>query len=216
MKAMILAAGRGSRLAALTEKTPKPLLPVHGKPLIERQIEQLKAAGLTDLVINLHHLGDQIVGALGDGTHLGVSISYSQEDSPLETGGGVKYALPLLGNEPFVLLNGDIWTDFDFQTLPESLPSPGLAHVVVTPTPQWRERGDFEYRSGYVSARGTAYVYCGIAMLAPEIIEARTETVFSLRDIYFDLIETNRLTAQTFHGEWLDIGTLAEYKSLNA
>ena len=212
---MILAAGRGTRLAPLTDTTPKPLLPVQGKPLIEWQIMHLRDAGITELVINTYHLGEQIVAALGDGERLGVSIQYSRESELLETAGGIKQALPLLGDAPFVLLNGDIWTDFDFTTLPARPPRHCPAHIVLTATPPWRDAGDFDYDQGYVTQRGSGYVYCGIAILEPDLIAARPETVFSLRDVFFELIDVHALSAQTFHGEWLDIGTLEQYRSIS-
>lgn len=214
MKAMILAAGRGSRLAPLTDKVPKPMLPVRDRPLIRWQLEWLKKAGITEIVINLHHLGEQIRDDLGDGYDLGVTLQYSPEDELLETAGGVKHALPLLGDDPFVILNGDIWTDFDFRTLPSAPPDDLPAHIVLTPTPSWRAAGDFEFDGSRVAARGGAFVYCGIAVLTPELLKNRPEHAFSLRDVYFDLIRTRQLSGQIFEGQWLDIGTLEQYESI--
>ena len=216
MKAMILAAGRGTRLAPLTDHTPKPMLPIRGRPLIEWQIEQLKAAGIEQIVINTYHLGQQIMDALGDGQRLGVSIEYSIEESLLDTGGGIKRALPLLGKDPFLVLNGDIWTDFNFADLPAAPPRGCPAHVVLTPTPDWREQGDFASDGTRVTARGSDYVFCGIAIATPALVAGITNTTFSLREIYFSLIRANILSAQIFHGTWLDIGTLAQYQSLQS
>ena len=123
MKAMILAAGKGSRLSPLTDKTPKPLLPIQGRPLIEYIVKNLAREGYHQIVINLHHLGDQIIEFLGDGSRYRVDITYSLEEELLETGGGIKKALNLLGNEPFLIVNGDIYTDFRFSDLPEQLPN---------------------------------------------------------------------------------------------
>lgn len=215
MKAMILAAGRGTRLAPLTNHTPKPMLAVKGKPLIEWQIRALAQAGIRDLVINLHHLGEQIESHLGSGHELGVSIAYSHESALLETGGGIKHALPLLGDDPFAILNGDIWTDFNFARLPAQPDNQAPAQIVVTPTPKWRDHGDFEYDDGLVTARGTHYVYCGIAVLRPELLYDQPDGPFSLRDTYFSLLSQGRLRASLFEGTWVDIGTAEQYNALN-
>lgn len=214
MKAMILAAGKGTRLAPLTDTTPKPLLELAGKPLIQWQIEALVRAGVDHVVINLHHLGEQISQHLGDGRNLGVDISYSWEPTLLETGGGIVNALPLLGDTPFWLLNGDIWTDFDFSCLPTSPPDDNAAHIVLTPTPASRDRGDFTWRGGKVTARGGDFVYCGIAVIPPALFGDQSATHFSLRDVLFRLIEKGQLSAQIHQGMWHDIGTPTEYERL--
>lgn len=216
MKVMILAAGRGRRLAPLTDTVPKPMLPVAGKPLIQWQIEALARAGAKEIIINLHHLGAQIADHLGDGATFGLAISYSWEDQLLETGGGIVNALPFFDDEPFWLLNGDIWTDFDFATLSRQLDPPNLAHIVLTPTPAYRDAGDFEFSDGQVTARGQSYVYCGIALLAPELFHGLTPGHFSLRDVYFDLIAAGALSGQVHPGQWQDIGTLDEYNAINS
>ena len=213
-RAMILAAGKGTRLRPLTLERPKPMLPLAGKPLIQHQIEALAAAGIEEVVINLHYLGDQISAHLGTGATYGLRITYSEEDELLETGGGIVHALPLLGDQPFLLLNGDIWTDFAFSALPSPLPSPGLAHLVLTPTPGYRAHGDFNFADGRITARGEDYVYCGMAVLHPELFKDHITTHFSLRDIYFDLIERQALTAQIHTGQWHDIGTVEQYEEL--
>ena len=211
---MILAAGRGSRLAPLTDHTPKPMLPIQGRPLIDWQIQWLIQAGIREFVINLHHLGEQIEAHLGNGEDHGVDIQYSHEVDLLETGGGIKHALPLLGSEPIVLLNGDIWTDFDFRRLPAALPTDSEAHLIVTPTPAWRDEGDFRFRNGRITARGPGHGYCGIAMINPQLVAQDPRAAFSLRDHYFELIKRHALSAQLFSGVWHDIGTLDQYNSL--
>ncbi len=216
MKAMILAAGKGSRLAPLTQTTPKPMLPLAGKPLIEWQIEALSRAGFSKIFINLHHLGEQIEAPLGHGEKWQVEIQYSAEPQLLETGGGIVNALDLLGDAPFVVLNGDIWTDFDFKTLHNALHPPNMAHVVLTPTPAYRETGDFEYAQGQVTRRGNRYVYCGIAVLSPNLFAGLEVGEFSLRDLYFGLVTDKRLSAQVHEGVWHDIGTLEQYEALAA
>ena len=215
MKAMIFAAGEGRRLAPLTDKTPKPLLPVRGVPLIERQLQQLAHAGITDVVINLYHLGDQIRDHLGNGERLGVHIHYSPEATLMDTGGGLVNALPLLGAEPFLILNGDIYTDFPFQNLPTHLPGDRPVHIVVVPTPSYRDRGDFEYANGRITGRGDHYVYCGIAVMHPRAIKAYPLEPFSLAQVFFNLIDAAGLSAEVYNGTWVDIGTPAQYAALN-
>ena len=165
---MILAAGRGERLRPLTERVPKPLLPVGGEPLIVHQIRWLHRAGIKEIVINLHHLGAQIERTLGSGADLGVRIRYSPEPELLDTGGGVYSALPHLSPGPFVVLNGDIWTNYRFADLGQTRPH--KAHLVLTPKPARRERADFhiERDAGISRVRrgpGDDLTYCGIAVL---------------------------------------------------
>ncbi|MFW6092739.1 MAG: nucleotidyltransferase family protein [Pseudomonadota bacterium] len=214
MKAMILAAGRGERLRPLTDTTPKPLVRLGGKPLLEHQLGWLAAAGIRDVVINLHHLGQQIVDTFGDGRALGVRISYSLEPELLETGGGVVKALPLLGSEPFVVLNGDIFTDFDFTTLPATLDAATLAHLVVTPKPRFRCRGDFATDGARITGRHGDYLYCGIGVVDPAALEGYRAEPFSLREVLFALLEQGRLGAQVWHGAWTDVGTPAQLEAL--
>lgn len=216
MKAMILAAGRGERLRPLTDRIPKVLAEVGGEPLLAHQLRWLSAAGIREVVINLHHLGQQIVDAFGDGHSYGVRITYSLEPELLETGGGIAKALPLLGREPFLLLNGDVFTDFPLAELP-TRPEPGsLAHLVVTPRPPFRERGDFEVADDRITARGDSYVYCGIALIDPAILRGRPAEPFSLRDVYFQLIDQGAISAQVWEGYWTDIGTAEQLEEINA
>lgn len=214
MKAMILAAGRGERLRPLTDRTPKVMAPVAGEPLLAHQLRWLTGIGIRDVVINLHHLGQQIVDAFGDGSSYGVEIRYSHEARLLETGGGIVHALPLLGDEPFLLLNGDIYTDFPFSELPRALEPDAIAHLVVTPRPAFRERGDFEVRAGRIVGRGESYVYCGIALLDPAALHGQSPEPFSLRDVYFEAIERRALTAQIWRGYWTDIGTMKQLEEV--
>jgi len=213
--AMILAAGRGERLRPLTDHTPKPMVDVQGRPLLAHQIEWLARAGITELVINLHHLGEQIEAHFGDGGEFGVRIRYSREETLLETGGGIVNALPLLGDAPFLILNGDIFTDFPFASL-SPLPDWADIHLVVTPKPDFRERGDFEYADGRITARGDSYVYCGIALLRPDIFAADRAEPFSLRDRFFSAMDRGTLSAQVWDGYWIDIGSQAQLDAVNA
>ena len=214
MKAMILAAGQGRRLAPLTDQMPKPLLPIAGEALLIRQIRQLRTAGVTDLVINLYHLGDQIEAALGDGSGLGVAIRYSRESELLETGGGIVSALPMLGEEPFILLNGDILTDFQFSSLPQHLDTNILAHLLLTPKPPSRESGDFSFEDGRIVSRGGDWVYCGIGLIHPHLFLDAPTGPFSLRDLFFAALESNQLAGQIHNGRWTDIGSLADYTAV--
>lgn len=221
MKAMILAAGKGERMRPLTLHTPKPLIPVGGKPLIEWHLQALAAAGLTDLVINHAWLGEKLVAALGDGRSCGVRISWSAEGEPLETGGGILRALPLLGSEPFVLVNGDIWTDFDFSGL--ALPAGKLAHLVLIDNPGHKQSGDFCLQAGLVRNPGElgegkpALTYSGIAVLSPELFNGRQEGSFALAPLLRNAATAGLVSGEYFAGIWLDVGTperLAEAERL--
>ena len=216
MKAMILAAGRGTRLAPLTDKTPKPMLPIEGTPLIHWQLAALAQAGVSEVIINTHYLGDQIESSVGNGSQWGLNVQYSRESTPLETGGGVLNALPLLDADAFWVVNGDIWTDFDFANLP-STPGPGaLAHLILTPTPNWREHGDFEREGSWITRRGTSYCFTGIAVWSRAAFEGRQTQAFSLRDIFFELLDDRKLGCQIHTGRWQDIGTLDQYQALTS
>ena len=219
---MILAAGRGSRLAPLTDEIPKPLLEVQGQPLICHQLKRLKRAGIERVVINLFHLGHSIRQELGDGRRFGLSIAYSEEPELLETGGGIAHARNLLGEAPFILLNGDIWTDFDFATLPSRLPANINAHLVATPRPPHRDAGDFElqhrrlWRPDALSRRN--YVYCGISLMRTSFLDEHSNSgaskAFSLRDLMFSAAQKGQLGGQHFNGVWRDIGTLDQLISV--
>ena len=211
---MILAAGRGERLRPLTDHTPKPLLPIAGLPLIVHQVGWLASAGVHDIVINLHHLGGQIEGCLGDGSQLGVSITYSREEALLDTGGGIARALPLFGGMPFVILNGDIWTDYPFGRLPSSL-GDDLAHLVLTDTPAHRDAGDFGLAGNRVTRDfERPYVYCGISVLSHALFDEAPAAPFSLRDLLFRAIEDRAVGGELWHGRWIDIGTPDQLESV--
>ena len=167
MKAMLLAAGRGERMRPLTDTIPKPLLRIGGQTMIERHILALARAGITELVINHAHLGDQLVAALGDGHAYGVGITWSAEGATaLETGGGIFKALPLLGDAPFLVVNADIWTDFPFAEFPAEID--GLAHLVMVDNPEHHAGGDFSLSAGRLSQRGPAMLtFSGIGVWRP-------------------------------------------------
>jgi MurNAc alpha-1-phosphate uridylyltransferase len=202
---MILAAGRGTRLAPLTATVPKPLIEVGGETLIERHLRRLAAAGVRDVVINLAHLGALIEARLGNGEARGLRIAYSREgDAPLETGGGIARALPLLGDAPFLVVNADIWTEFPFDRL-QSPAAP--AHLVVVPNPPHNPDGDFRANGCGLERRAPRpYTYAGIGIFSPALFAGRDDA-FPLGSLLFELAREGRLTGEIFRGRWFDIGT---------
>ena len=204
---MILAAGKGERMRPLTLSLPKPLIEVNGQPLIEHHIRALAAAGITELVINHAWLGAQLEAALGDGSRLGVAIRFSPEGEPLETGGGIFRALPLLGSAPFVLVNGDIRTDFAFDTL--ALPSGCLAHLVLVDNPLHHPSGDFGLVEGRITLDAPERLtYSGIAVLHPQLFTGCTAGAFKLVDVLRPAIAAGQVSGQRLDGRWVDVGTL--------
>jgi MurNAc alpha-1-phosphate uridylyltransferase len=204
---MILAAGRGERLKPLTDTTPKPLVMAGGKPLIVHVIERLVLAGFTQLVINLGYLGDQIEAALGDGGALGAKIVYSREPKEaLETGGGIFQALPLL-SDPFLVVNGDVATDFPFTELPRQIP--GLAHLVLVPNPVHHPQGDFAFTEGWIKDQGAPrYTFSGIGVYRHALFAGCQPGRFPLAPILRRAIAKGQVSGQLYSGFWSDIGTL--------
>ena len=215
MKALLMAAGLGTRLRPLTQTTPKPLLPLAGRPVIDHLLEGLVAAGIREISINLHHLGEQLRQHLEASASSDAMLRFTEEPALLETGGTIAAALDWLGDEPFAVINADIFTDFDFARLPTTL-GDDLAHLVVTPTPDWREAGDFEVQDGRVVRRGASHVYCSIGVLSPHLLDNHPPAPFSWRDPLFAAVSAGRVGAQEHLGRWHDIGTLAQYESLQA
>jgi len=208
MKAMILAAGRGERMRPLTDHTPKPLLEAGGKPLIVHTINQLVAAGFTELVINHAHLGRQIEDALGCGWQFGANIRYSPEgEQALETAGGIINALPLLGDGAFLVVNGDIATDFPFASL-HGLPV-DRAHLVLVSNPPHHPDGDFALDgSGLVLANGAEkFTFSGIGLYRPELFDGVEPGIKKLAPILLQAIANKQVTGQLHGGFWMDIGT---------
>jgi N-acetyl-alpha-D-muramate 1-phosphate uridylyltransferase len=214
MKAMILAAGRGERMRPLTDHTPKPLLVVRGKPLIQWHLEALARAGITEVVINLAWLGARIRAALGEGRQFGLDIHYSDEGGvALETGGGIFHALPLLGAKPFLLVNGDVFTDLDFGTL--TLEPGALANLVLVPNPPQHPQGDFALRGALVSQEGEPrHTYSGIGIYHPELFDGCSAGRFPLLPLLQQAMSANRLRGQIHHGLWSDVGTVERLASL--
>lgn len=225
MKALIFAAGLGERMRPLSDVTPKPLLSVGGKRLIEWQLENLARCGVGEVVINTSHLAAQFPATLGDGSRYGVRIEYSYEGAmPLETGGGMLKALPLLGSEPFIALNGDIWSDFDFSSLP---PEPnGLAHLVLVDNPPQHPRGDFGIGADgallpFADAADAlrALTFAGIGVYRPEVLANWREVIgdtpaasenpprFSITPLLRAAISSGQVSWQHHRGAWSDIGT---------
>ncbi|MFU6376746.1 N-acetylmuramate alpha-1-phosphate uridylyltransferase MurU [Metapseudomonas otitidis] len=209
MKAMILAAGKGERMRPLTLHTPKPLVRAAGVPLIEYHLKALAAAGFVDVVINHAWLGQQIEDHLGDGARFGLCIRYSPEGEPLETGGGIHRALPLLGDEPFLVVNGDIWTDYDFSRL--HAPLDGLAHLVLVDNPAHHPGGDFQLHQGRVSdgvPGEPGLTYSGIAVLDPRLFEGCQPGAFKLAPLLRDAMAHAQVSGEHHPGHWVDVGTL--------
>jgi MurNAc alpha-1-phosphate uridylyltransferase len=205
---MILAAGRGERMRPLTDVVPKPLLHVGGERLIESHLRRLCAAGFTDIVINTAWLGDLIPATLGDGAQYGVRIAYSHErPEALETGGGIFHALPLLGAEPFLVVNGDVWTDVDFAAL--RLPAGSWAHLVLVTNPPQHARGDFWLEGAKVrdAGEGERWTYSGIGIYTAEFFAGAAGGKFALLPWLKRAINANALTGEHHAGRWYDIGT---------
>ncbi len=206
MKVMLLAAGRGERMRPLTDERPKPLLEVGGKALIVYLVEALVAAGYQELVINLAYRGEQIEAALGDGSRYQACIRYSHEREALETGGGIHQALPLLGAEPFLVVNTDVWSDFPFAKLPRE--PVGLAHLVLVENPSYRADGDFSLDHERVSNWSPwALTYSGIGVYRPELFEACRGGAFRLGPLLRQAANKGQLAGESYGGNWWDVGT---------
>ena len=246
MKAMILAAGRGERMRPLTDTMPKPLLPVGGRPLIEWHLVALARAGVREVVINHAWLGAQIIAALGDGARYGLAIRYSDEgDAALETGGGIFKALPSLGPGPFVVVNGDVWTDFDHRRLPE-LDAAALAALILVPNPPQHPRGDFALAPRATAIEATAgagagadagaavadracrhdvvaepgaeprYTFSGIGVYRPEFFAGCSPGKFPMLPLFRRAAAEGRLRGRLYQGQWHDIGTPERLRELDA
>ena len=205
---MILAAGRGKRMRPLTDRMPKPLLPVAGKPLIVWHIERLAAAGIRDLVINLAHLGQQIEDALGDGSAWGVDIRYSAEGEghALNTGGGILRALPMLGGQPFLVINADLWCDVDLSRL--ELPAGALAYLVMVENPVHHPEGDFHLAGGMLHEQGEPRLtFSGIGAYSPALFEACEPGAFPLAPLLREAMRAGRVMGTHHRGRWSDVGT---------
>jgi N-acetyl-alpha-D-muramate 1-phosphate uridylyltransferase len=221
-RAIILAAGRGERLRPLTDRMPKPLLPVGGRPLIEWQIERLAQGGFRDLVINHAHLGDMIEAVLGDGRRFGVRIRYSPESPALETAGGIVQAMPLLDAQPFVVVSGDIHTAFDFQSLEPRMaqiarnPEAHVAHLVLVDNPPWHANGDMGLDNGYVTREGERLTYGNIAVFHPRIFLGMGRgTWLKLFPWLYQFVDAGMVTGEHYRGPWDNVGTAEQLAALD-
>jgi MurNAc alpha-1-phosphate uridylyltransferase len=217
MRAMILAAGRGERMRPLTDTQPKPLLEAGGKPLIQYHLEALARAGIREVVINLAWRGELIRRALGDGKRFGVQICYSDEpEGALETGGGILAALPLLGPGPFLVISGDIWSEFALASCIDRLAADDVAHFVVVPNPDFHAKGDFGLESGRLVDRTPRYTYANIGVLRPEFFAGRQPGRFALAPLMFEWIRHGRVSGELFQGRWHNLGTAVQLARLDA
>jgi MurNAc alpha-1-phosphate uridylyltransferase len=215
MRAMILAAGRGERLRPLTDCKPKPLLEVDGKPLIEHLILALSSAGYREIVINQGHLGDQLPAALGDGSRWGITIHWSDEQpEALETGGGIHRALPLLGSSPFLVVNGDVWTDYPFNRL--RAVKCDWAHLVMVGNPPQHAQGDFSLINARLMPEGDQKLtFSGIGVYHPRLFEACTPGKFSVVPLLRSAMVNHLVTGEQYTGRWDDIGTIDRFQAVN-
>lgn len=212
MKAMILAAGQGTRMRPLTLYKPKPLLEVGGKALIVWHIEKLKQMGVTEIVINSAWLADVLIGTLGDGSQFGVKILWTREDQGLETAGGIINALPLLGTEPFILVNGDVWTTFDFAHLSHLPLEQDLAHLVFVTNPAQHPKGDFTLLNGRAytfeqEQTGEALTYSGIAVIHPKMFDGLEAGKRPLAPLLKQAMQNGKISAEKMQAAWVDVGT---------
>jgi MurNAc alpha-1-phosphate uridylyltransferase len=220
MRAMILAAGRGERMRPLTDHTPKPLLPAGGKPLIVWHIERLVRAGITDLVINHAHLGSQIEQALGSGSRFGAHIRYSSEGTALETAGGIAFALHLLGDQPFAVVNGDVYCDYDFSALPALAArlqrNEKTAHLVLVDNPPHHPNGDFGLHEAQVTNNAPKLTFSGIGVYLPELFAPIPRgTKAPLAPLLREQIALGRISGERHCGVWVDVGTPQRLEELD-
>lgn len=218
MKAMILAAGRGERLRPLTERTPKPLLEAGGETLLGRHLARLARAGFERAVINVSHLAEAIIARFGDGSRHGIAIDWSRETEPLETAGGIAQARPLLGTDPFLLVNADIWCEIDFSGFRNLRLNERLSHLVLVPNPPWHPEGDFSLERGVIgNAASPRYTYAGISVLAPRLIEGVARgSKAPLAPLWRAAAGRGEVSGELYEGGWSDVGTpqrLAELKA---
>ncbi|MES2823306.1 MAG: nucleotidyltransferase family protein [Pseudomonadota bacterium] len=227
MKAMILAAGLGERMRPLTDHLPKPMLSAGGKPLLQYHLEALAQNGIQEVIINLAHLGEKIIEFVGDGSQFGLIVTYSPEPEPLETAGAILHALPLLGNAPFILINGDVWSNFPLGDLCQySLNANELAHLILVPNPEFHPRGDFapDTQGWIVNEEAVAhdqltkYTFSGISLIDPKLISQYPQQrhKFPLVEVLRYGITRQHITATVYRGRWSDVGTPERLRLLDA
>ena len=217
MKAMILAAGRGKRMMPLTAEQPKPMLKVNGRPLLDYHLSRLKAAGVTEVVINLAWCGDVIREFCQQGQQWGLQIQYSQEPPQgLETAGGIIQALPLLGDEPFIVINGDVFTDYDVHSLTQLHIDPGQAHLVLIENPDHNPSGDFSLCQGAVKSEGeVCHTFAGIALYHPAFFKGLSADFRPLAPLLREKMTNNQVSGELYLGKWVDVGTPERLRQLD-
>ena len=218
MKAMLLAAGRGERLRPITDDIPKALVEAGGKPLIVWHLERLARAGFREAVINVSHLGERIVERLGDGRDYGLRLHYSRERERLETAGGIANALPLLGAEPFLLVNADVYCECDFGRLRDTALGERLAHLILVPNPPHRAAGDFSLRDGAVGDDASPrYTYAGVALIKPALVApVKRGEKAPLGPLLREAATRGRIGGELYEGLWQDVGTIERLAELEA
>lgn len=218
MKAMVLAAGRGERLRPLTDRLPKPLVEAGGKPLIAWHLERLAAGGVREVVINVSHLGQQIIDYVRNGSAFDLQVEYSREAEPLETAGGIAQAAPLLGAAPFLLVNGDIYCEADFGALSRMDLGQRLAHLLLIGNPPHHLQGDFSLEGGFIGNEGTPrYTYAGVAVMSPRLVQpVRRGDKAPLAPLLRRAAGERRISGELFRGLWQDVGTLERLAQLEA
>lgn len=214
MNALLLSAGEGLRMRPLTEKLPKPLLLMAGQTLIERHLYNLRDSGFERVVINLHYLGEKLQSALGDGERYDLDIQYSYERSLLDTGGGAKAALALLGDQPFAMISSDVYSDFSFKWLRNLNLDKSLGHLILVPNPPHHPEGDFSLSDELVGNKGKRYTFSGVSVLHPQLLSITTRSIFPIRDVLRPAAAQGRLSGQLYKGAWSDVGTPSRLKVL--
>jgi MurNAc alpha-1-phosphate uridylyltransferase len=214
---MVLAAGRGERLRPLTDVTPKPLVEVGGETLIGRHLVRLARAGFRQAVVNVSHLAERVVAHVGTGERFGLAVEWSREAAPLETAGGIAQARALLGADPFLLVNADVWCDFDFSTLRDFRLEHRLSHLVLVPNPPWHAQGDFTLERGMVgNAAAPRYTYAGISVLSPRLVAGvAAGSKAQLAPLWRAAAERAEVSGELYRGRWNDVGTPDRLAELN-
>ena len=218
MIAMVLAAGRGERLRPLTDSIPKPLVEVAGQTLLGRHLERLAAGGFTRAVINVSHLAQRIVAHFGDGHDFGMQIAWSHEAAPLETAGGIAQARGLLGSDPFLLVNADIWCDYAFSGLRRFDLGKSLSHLILVPNPPKHPAGDFSLENDIVgNAAAPRYTYAGIAVISPQLVAGvDAGSKAPLAPLWRAAAGRGQVTGELYEGNWSDVGTPERLSALEA
>lgn len=218
MKTIILAAGRGSRMRPLTDEIPKPLLPIANKPFIVHQLLKLADAGLKDIVINVSYRAKQIIGALGNGHHYGVNLEYSFEPSALETGGGICQALPFLGEDPFLVISADIWTEYPLEKLSQHKLGTAQAHLILVDNPDFHPEGDFHLLPNkLLDLNGSPkFTFANLGIYHPDLFKDCKPQAFPLSDIFHKRINEKKITGEHYQGSWFNVGTLNELTRLDS